>query len=136
MTSKPCQCGKPGCMAVRRKGECARDFRERKFANLVCAGKSPALSAADLVLIERLAAEGLSYRKIAKLVGRRDMTVQRALNRHLKLPPPAPAERPPRDTGASDRLLRALASHPMPVELTGPMIGVPVRLLGERGAWA
>jgi hypothetical protein len=135
VNSKPCLCGAPGCMAVRRPRECARDFRERKYASLACAGSSGPMSAQELATIDALKAEGMGYRKIAARIGRSVNAVQRALRRHTK-PAPHPAERPPRDEGASDRLLRALRRHPRPAEMTGVMRGMPVRLLSDRGAWA
>ena len=38
MTSdpRPCACGRPGCVLVRRKRECAKDWDRRKFADLDC----------------------------------------------------------------------------------------------------
>ena len=37
LATKPCGCGRPGCIAVQRDKECNATFRKRKFASLSCA---------------------------------------------------------------------------------------------------
>jgi hypothetical protein len=141
MNEKPCACGAPGCIAVRRPKESVRDFVERrKYASPACAGSNTPMSRAELAVAAALQAEGLSLRAIGRRMGRKNTSVQRALYRYKNPAAPAaklaPVERPSRDAGASDRLLHALRRHPRPVELTGAMLGRLVLLPMERGCWA
>jgi hypothetical protein len=138
MNEKPCLCGTPGCMAIQRPRESDRNFFERrKYASPACAGSSAPMTAKEIALVVALQAEGLSFRRIAARLGRKRTAIQRAMYRHRNpVAKPDPIERPSPDEDASNRLLRALRHHPLPVEMTGVMRGVPVRLLSDRGAWA
>jgi hypothetical protein len=85
LPTKPCACGKPGCVIVHRPNRGMWDFERRKYATRACVqmrGGEPAFIAAELEIVRRRLEEGATFAAIGAELDRHPSGVCKVAKRN------------------------------------------------------